>query len=223
MALETVAVQVDRRALLAFMNEGLPEADGHHTAITGLMGEPLAVALILHHLNREGGQTRCITTKVTTGHLKGNRLDAWIDDGRGTLYQTEIKMWAGNAFGGLRLRPDADAATMLSGGLKQWARIWDEERQTFRDMSVGKVLTPMQQPRGHEATQVEPLACFWWMVQRPGGSPPWFSVPTSNPNFPQVHIFSLTAYLLSLDEEVLSLHMPLLTQRLSLLDRLFPR
>ena len=205
------------------MNEGVEEANGHHTAITGLLGEPLAVALILHYLNREGGQAHCVSTKVTTGRLKGPRLDAWIDDGEDTLYQTEIKMWAGNAIGGLRLRADADDAELLAGGHRQWKRIWDEQQQTFLSPVVGKVLTPMLRPEGYETAPVKALACFWWMVQPPGGSPPWFTLSTSSPDFPQVHIFSLTAYLLSMTADILSLEMPLLSRRLTLLDQLIAR
>lgn len=231
-------MRVNRLALLSFFNEGLEEANGHHTAITGLVGEPLAVALILHYLNRhrckqDGMQARCITMKVTTGKKKGNRLDAWIDDGEGTLYQTEIKMWAGNAIGGLKLKSGADDATLLAGGMRKWADLWDAEKQTFMDISkgeknlkVGKVLTPMQRPKDHKTATVEPLACFWWMLQPPGGSGPWFTVPvapTLDRPFKRVHIFSLTAYLLSLNEETLELEMPLLSQRLALLDRLFER
>lgn len=221
-------LRVNRQYLLSFFNEGLEKAHGHHTAITGMVGEPLAVALILHYFNRSGPnqdatQARCVSMKVTQGTQRGNRLDAWIDNGKGVLYQTEIKMWAGNAIGGLRLERDADEATLLAGGLKQWGRVWDAEKQTFRDMNVGKVLTPMQRPKGYETATIEPLACFWWMLQPPGGSGPWFTVDTSNPDFPKVHIFSLTAYLLSLKDETLELEMPLLSQRLALLDRLFQR
>jgi len=216
-------IRFNRRALLNFFNEGLTEANGHHTAVTGLLGEPLAVALILHYLKRNGDSARLVSMKVTTGHLKGHRLDAWIDNGQGTLYQTEIKMWAGNAFGGLRLKPDADETVLLQGGNRQWKRIWDAEKRDFLSPVVGKVLTPMRRPPGYEEAHVESLACFWWMVQPPGGSPPWFTVETSNLDFPEIHIFSLTAYLLSLPDDELNLDMPLLTQRMNLLDSLIIR
>lgn len=161
--------------------------------------------------------------KVTTGKQKGPRLDAWISDGQGTLYQTEVKMWAGNAIGRLRLPVQADAQLALKGGNKQWSRIWDDREQTFRDpKTVGKVLVPMQRPRGYEEARVEALACFWWMVQPPGGSGPWFTVPTSSPDFPRVHIFSLSADLHALPDDVLTLPMPLVTARLKLLRRLLP-
>lgn len=221
--METSPLNVSRLELLRFMNEVPEDASGHHTALTGFLGEPLAAALILHHLERHGGKAECVSMKVTTGQQKGPRLDAWISDGQGTLYQTEVKMWAGNAIGGLRLPLGASAELALAGGNRQWKRIWNEERQTFNDQkAVGKVLVPMQRPRGFEEARVEALACFWWMVQPPGGSGPWFTVPTSNPDFPQVHIFSLSAYLHSLTDEVLTLPMPLVAARLNLLRRLLP-
>lgn len=214
-------LRVDLLALLRFMNEVPEDASGHHSALTGFLGEPLAVALILHYLNGQGGRAKCVSMKVTTGKQKGPRLDAWISDGEGTLYQAEVKMWAGNAIGGLRLPAGADAQLALKGGNKQWSRIWDDQQQTFKDpKTVGKVLVPMQRPRGFEAAKVEALACFWWMVQPPGGSGPWFTVSTSNSNFPHVHIFSLSAYLHALADDVLTLPMPLVSSRLALLRRL---
>lgn len=204
------------------------EGGGHHTAMTGFLGEPLAVALILHFLERQGGQARCVTTKVTQGTVSGVRLDAWIaheQEGRRTLYQTEIKMWAGNAFGGLRLAMDAGEDVLTAGAARQWARVWDTQRQNFVSPVVGKVLIRMKLPPGYdESWRVEPLACFWWLMRsEPQNLSPWFTVPVGEEaasSFQRVHIFSLTAYLLSLNDETLYLHMPLLRQRLEWLGRL---
>ncbi|WP_146009594.1 hypothetical protein [Deinococcus planocerae] len=216
-------IQVDRRALLTFMDEVPEDERGHHTAISSFLGEPLAVALILHFLTGQGGRAECLSLKVTTGQKKGPRLDAWIRDGQRSLYQTEVKMWAGNAIGGLRLPLEASTEQALAVGNEQWERIWDDQQHTFKDQKkVRKVLVPMRQPKGFEGARVEALACFWWMVQPKGGSGPWFTVSTSHQEFPQVHIFSLSAYLRSLEEDMLALPMPLVTTRLSLLRKLLP-
>lgn len=221
---------VNRQELLNFMNGG--EGAGHHTAMSSFLGEPLAVALILHSLGRQGGQAKCVTTKVTQGTVSGTRLDAWIAHehrGRRTLYQTEIKMWAGNAFGGLRLAPDAGEDTLTAGAARQWARVWDAEKQNFVSPVVGKVLTCMKLPPGYDDSwKVEPLACFWWLMRaEPQNRSPWFTVPVGQPvgqevpsPFQQVHIFSLTAYLLSLSDDTLHLHLPVLRRRLEWLGRL---
>lgn len=215
-------MRVNVAELLKFMNSGDPEANKHHTAITGLMGEPLAVALIEHYLRSVGKAPRLLDWKVTQGTKSGPRLDAWIHDGQDTLYQTEIKMWAVNAIGGLRLTQHADEVARLTGGNRQWARLWNATEGCFQAENVNKVLQPMNRPRGHEQAQVEALACFWWMVQPPGGSAPWFTVKTSSPHFSQVNVFSLTAYLMTLQDEELHLNLDLIPQRLRWLKRLFP-
>lgn len=220
-------VKVDRRELLRFMNSGVQEANGHHTAMTGFMGEPLAVGLILHSLRSEGKPAEFVSWKVTPGMRKGSRLDAWIFDGEGTLYQTEIKMWAGNAIGGLRLKDGLGEDELLRLGQKQWlSRIWNEERQTFHAPQVGKVLGTMQVPdrfKDSERFKIEPLLCLWWLV-RPAETEAgaWFCLPVRDEHFECVHVLSLTRYLMGLSEDMLELEMPLLASRFEWLQRIFP-
>ncbi|GGN35864.1 hypothetical protein GCM10010842_16150 [Deinococcus daejeonensis] len=218
-------MSVNRLELLKFMNSGDLGANGHHTGMTGLIGEPLAVGLILHHLRRTNPDAALISTKVTTGAKKGPRLDAWIHDGV-TLYQTEIKMWGGNAIGGLRLSPGRTRTELHALGTRQWhSRIWDETTLSFRADTIKKVLTPMQRPAGFEGDKyrVEPLLCLWWLVHPDDTDTSWTTVPLPQGSpFDQVHVFSLTRYLMSLQEDVLHLELPLLQQRFAWLDRIFP-
>lgn len=215
---------INRRALLNFMNDG--SGSGHHTAIAALLGEPLAVGLLLHFLSAQGFQAECVSTKVTPGTKSGERLDAWIaaeKDGRRVLYQTEIKMWAGNAIGGLRLTENADEATLAKGADRQWARIWNPQTQDFLAPNVRKVLKPMKPPASHEGWPVEPLACFWWLMRSQPTDGPWFTVEVgeaAQSRFERVHVFSLTAYLLTLGEDVLYLRLPLLRERLEVVGTL---
>ncbi|WP_288403063.1 hypothetical protein [uncultured Deinococcus sp.] len=215
---------VNRRTLLEFMNGG--GSTGHHTAVAALLGEPLAVGLLLHFLGDQGFGAECVSTKVTQGTRSGERLDAWIaaeKDGRRVLYQTEIKMWAGNAIGGLRLAEDADEATLAKGAARQWARIWNPQTQDFLAPNVRKVLKPMKPPASHEEWPIKPLACFWWLMRSRPTDGPWFTVEVgeaAKSPFAEVHVFSLTAYLLTLDDEVLSLHLPLLRERLEVVGTL---
>ena len=215
---------INRLALLEFMNEGSSEAKGHHTAITGLIGEPLAVGLILHYLRSNGFPAKFLSWKVTPGTKSGQRLDAWISDGAGTLYQTEIKMWAGNAIGGLRLKPDLPEHELAARGVKQWQeRIWNEKRGAFHSDNVGKVLKPMHVPKEGHGMRVKPLLCLWWLVQ-PSLQPcpkGWFTQKVSDGAFDEFAVFSLTRYLLSLSEEQLTLELPGLPQRLAWMNRIF--
>lgn len=217
---------VDRLELLRFMNSGVKEADGHHTAMTAFIGEPLAVGLVLHYLRAQGKDARFVSWKVTPGTKSGRRLDAWIFDGERALYQTEIKMWAGNALGGLRLKDGLTAEELSQLGRKQWLeRIWDEAQQTFHAPQVSKVLGQMKRPAGFEDAAVEPLLALWWLVQPRPEDESWFTRPVQPSEdcvFNEVHVFSLTRYLLSLTSETLELELPLLPERLDWLGRLFP-
>ncbi|GGR47539.1 hypothetical protein GCM10008959_05920 [Deinococcus seoulensis] len=218
-------MSVNRLELLKFMNSGDQGANGHHTGMTGLIGEPLAVGLILHYLRKNHTDATCVSMKVTTGAKKGPRLDAWIRDGV-TLYQTEIKMWGGNAIGGVYLAPDTSKEQLREIGQRQWHRwIWDQENTKFQEALVQKVLRPMQRPAGYEsdAYRVEPLLCLWWLVHPDDTDTSWTTVPLPQGSpFKQVHVFSLTRYLMGLTEEVLHLELPLLGQRFAWLDRIFP-
>lgn len=217
-------VTVNRLELLRFMNSGVAEANGHHTALTGLMGEPLAVGLVLHYLHAVGKQAQFISWKVTQGTRRGPRLDAWllVD---GTLYQTEIKMWAGNAIGGLRLADGLSDEQLREKGQKQWReRIWNVDEHQFHSPNVGKVLEPMQKPAGYENLSAKPLLVLWWLVQSEESAAAWFSVPLpqSGSLFTELQVFSLTHYLLSLKDDFLELEMPRLSERLHWLERIFP-
>lgn len=208
------------------MNSGDKEANGHHTAITGFMGEPLAVGLILHYLRSQGKPAELVSWKVTPGTRKGSRLDAWIHDGEGTLYQTEIKMWAGNAIGGLRLKDGLTPEELLQRGQKQWLeRVWSATEQAFHAPQVGKVLDVMTPPPSIHPERVEPLLCLWWLVAPDEKAGAWFTLPLregQHPPFEQVHVFSLTRYLMELTEDILELEMPQLSERRNWLERLFP-
>lgn len=216
-------LSVNREELLRFMNSGAAEANGHHTALTGLMGEPLAVGLILHYLRGQGKKAAFVSWKVTQGTQRGPWLDAWIL-ADGTLYQTEIKMWAGNAIGGLQLKGDLSPDELSEKAQKQWlTRLWNQEKQAFHSPVVGKVLLPMRPPKGYEHHPVQPLLALWWLVQPSAEAEAWTVLPLPETEaFDKVHIFSLTRYLMSLDTDLVELEMPRLAARLDWLARLFP-
>lgn len=218
-------VTVNRRELLRFMNSGVAEANGHHTALTSLLGEPLAVGLVLHYFRAQGKQAEFISWKVTQGTRKGSRLDAWLllD---GTLYQTEIKMWAGNAIGGIFIQEDAPEDWQIEKGTIQWEKwIWNTQEAIFFDDNVRKVLTKMRVPKKYEHLTVRPLLILWWLVQPQTEAKAWSTLRLGNHQnqvFDEVDIFSLTRYLLGLQDKQLQLEMPRLAERLHWLKRLFP-
>lgn len=81
----------------------------------------------------------------------------------------------------------------------------------------------MKPPASHEEWPIKPLACFWWLMRSRPTDGPWFTVEVgeaAKSPFAEVHVFSLTAYLLTLDDEVLSLHLPLLRERLEVVGTL---
>ena len=96
------AALVDITELLRFYDE-LPEARRHASAVKGIAGEELSIALLLHYFAREGIKAEKVDGVPSTGRARGPRLDAWIHvwgSLRGTLYQVEVKSWSAHSLQG---------------------------------------------------------------------------------------------------------------------------
>ena len=95
-------------------------------------------------------------------------------------------------------------------------------RPSFVYSTLSCGTTPMIVPSGYEGRQVNPLLCLWWPVKHEVTSKAWFTVPVSNSSFTSVQVFSLTRYLMELNDELLELELPLIDQRLNWLRRILP-
>jgi hypothetical protein len=231
---------------------------GHATSLVGIFGEDLGVALLGRLLQSQGQDLITVSRgihkpwPVTTGTLKGPRLDRWLisrdlgHPGRRRVFQTEIKSYSAHAFRGKPLSLDATPEQVAKYGQDRWRELWSNERGEFRYMEVGKVLMHMKPPnlRGSQnckgmpevkECEIEPLLCVWWVVHPAGATDPFFRHPIPQPYLPleervsrldHVCIFSMSTYLRHCHksgERKLELNLPVAAARLDWLERLLGR
>jgi hypothetical protein len=214
---------IDRLALVAFFDDD--EGAGRHaTAIKGVAGEELGLALLMRYLTEAKRSPVRLPGSCTQGARKGHRLDAWVqvttDMGR-VLYQVEVKTWSAHSIGGTPLPLDASAAHVRAYKLRQWNGYFDP-RHGFREETLQKVFDRMICPEPNVV--VEPLACLWTAVHDRGHEEPFFRVPIATPwsCFDVINVFSMSAYLRTLTDARIELHLPDTERRLEYLANLFP-
>lgn len=219
----TVRVAVSE--LLRFFDERPLESIGHASAITGVLGEDLAAALVRHCLEARGATVTIHPESVTTGNRRGHRLDRWIEvrDGEAhVLYQTEIKSWCAHSFGGRSLAIDAAPDTLATFRIERWERQWDATLATFRAVECRKVVEAMRVPPSLASLPVRPLLCFWEAMHPEGKAEPVFDVAIQSDDFSVVTVFSASNYLRGLAVEALTLDMPGADARMLWLATLVP-
>ena len=191
-------MRIDRRALIQFF-DGDDKAGPYAAAIKAVAGEELGLALLVEFLRRDGKNATCVQRTCTTGG-KGHRLDGWgraeADDGRITLYQVEVKLWARHSVLNEGRQPqnaeplvqrqrksklpdDASADVVRDYKVHRWSQYWDD-RIGFKQKALCKVLDEDMKPPKLKPPEcnarVEPLACLWDAVHPTGELAPWFPV-----------------------------------------------
>ena len=167
---------------------------------------------------------------MTTGSRTDKRLDKWIlvnNDGKRTLYQTEIKNWSSHSIGGQALAIDASEQQAVNTAHLMFKNQFDEKRRTLRYPTTEKVLTRMRPPINVE--QQRPLLCFWFPILPSTITDPSIAfsrVPVINENFGELDVFSLSLYLRSLynkgqEGTYIELELPVLEARLEIIQKLF--
>ena len=232
---------------LRFFDEKPAWASGNATAIVAMLGEDLSAASLQHCLESNGASYVNVRPEtVGTGRQKGPRLDRWIEadfaDGRGVLFQTEIKSWSAWAIGGKPLAVDAPQEEVEDYKHWYWEGQWDAERHTLKHGYVGKVLVPMK-PNFDTQERVQLPLLIYWATVSPGGrtaeplqgtgghlfsiaDPSYvfpFDVPDSWDNdhrFSELCVFSVSSYLRSVEKDKLELKMPIAASRICALNRL---
>ena len=214
------ALTVDLQKLLHFFDEAPASSRRHATAVVGVAGEDVGIALLSHYLAGCGWTVRALPGPCTQGSQAGVRLDRWIRAVKGRsarLYQVEVKNWSAHAIGGSRLPISATPRQVAQFKRDCWGQEWDG--RTFRKGSVRKVLTPMRPP--DPALPVHPLVCFWSALHPTGAKAPFFAQKVHKGKFRRVWVFSMSAYLRALGKRKLRLNMPETAKRLSWLTTLF--
>ena len=204
-----------------------------------VIGEDLAAGCFQKHLESKGA-TVCVRyiededciypESVTTGSLRGPRLDRWIvvdcPDGGRTVFQTEIKNSSAQAFGGEKIARDVSTEDFRKYKAKMWQQAWNPDIQSLRDPGAAKVLKRMNVPDNLSGECVKPLLICWTpMAPKKNLDSFLFQVPTRpspDCNFSELWVFSISSYLRSLGQANIALKMPIAAARLRILDRLLP-
>ena len=155
------------------------------------------------------------------------------------LFQTEIKNWSAQAFGGKTLDIDAAPPKVREYRRRQWELRWDAQRGTLNDPRTAKVLMPMKLPSLPDMKErtVKPLLVFWEPIgpsdshlfkmdvsyDFPFPRPENWPNKRTFPEFPALWVFSVSSYLRSLpSERNIDLRMPTVAERRDILGRLLP-
>src|SRR3990172_1281966 len=128
-------------ALIEFF-DGDDDTRSYATAIKAVLGEGLALALLVKFLQGKDPNAECVSTQCTTGHAQGHRLDGWVkaaaDGGLMTLYQVEVKLWAQHSLLNAGVQPqdahplvqppdNAPADVHRAYNVQQrWYQYWDD-------------------------------------------------------------------------------------------------
>lgn len=216
-------VRVNRRSLLEFFDERVPKSRGHASAVVAVCGEDLGMGLMRHYFVSKGARVET-HKRCTQGTPSGVRLDGWLRvtlDDEDTLYQVEIKNWSAHAIFGVELPANCTPDFLVDYKVGRWLQQWDD-KDGIKQRALAKVLTPMRPPDHWSAIPVEPLACFWTALHPTGGEECFFSqeLPVKTPWCSRLWVFSMSAYLRSLDEPFIELQMPDTRARMAWLGEL---
>jgi hypothetical protein len=185
----------------------------HVSALTGVIGEDLVLGLLLHYWTKSQCTPRIVSYMCKGKGLRGKRLDAWIVQSPGVLFQVEVKNWSAHSLGGRSLPIDASAEELKSFAAKSWDYYF---RRDQLPEEIAKVMQPMVPPADFVARDVKKLLCFWSHITDHTGKP----YCTHRLGADLLYVFSASAYLRSLSSETVELKVPRIEIRLKLLKSL---
>ena len=206
---------------LRFYDEINPVNSKHASAVTGVIGEDVAIGVFCHYLDSISLSVTPRNEPCTEGKKKGKWLDKWLyveSVNDRWLYQVEVKNWSAHSIGGKHLGLDATPEQIRQAKRARWTEQWDEINERFRKVEVDKVLSIMRSPLPD--CRVEPLVIFWFAIHPTGADEAFFEVKARGA-FGRVFIFSISTYLRSLNCDAIYVDAPRVGERLSILKRLF--
>lgn len=218
--------KIHLRELLKFYDYRVPSANTHASAVNALLGEDLAVALLVHYFKSEGLNVLALNEVCTQGTKRGNRLDKWILVNSSTgsiIYQVEIKNWSAHSIGGKSVKLDADEAYMRDYRLKRWRFQFNEEKKVPSQKETLKVLTKMRVPTAYKNFKHEALLCFWEAMHPKGELEALFEVDVQSESFSKLKIFSMSNYVSQLlkTTDTLEVEMADADARIDWLNRIY--
>ena len=236
--MEESMIVVDVQETIRFFDEVPDYSYKQATSIVSVIGEDLAAGCFQKHLESKGATVciRCIEDEdciypesVTTGRLRGPRLDRWIivdcPVGGRTVFQTEIKNSSAHAFNGKTIALNASTEEFRAYKAKQWRSAWSPDIQSLKDYGNAKVLVSMKIPDDLLGECVKPLLICWTPIAPENELDSFlFQIatrPSPDCHFSELWVFSVSSYLRSLGQAEVALKMPVAAARLRIFDRLF--
>jgi hypothetical protein len=214
--------------LIEFYDSKSPEFSPHASAITGVIGEDLAVELFKHYIdNVLKGKIIDIHLLCNQGTSRGKRLDRWIHAiyGDNNYYlQTEIKNWTSHSLGGKKF--PVNELEESNFRKKRWQRIFDDQSLRFKDKdnNLGKVTIKMKLPEHwKEGFDIMPLLIVWESMHRDGSDDPYFETDLEGNFYKKVRVFSLSTYIRNMLKKNISsidLDIDVVSRRLKILGDL---
>jgi hypothetical protein len=222
-------LKIDRVKLLEFYDTKTEDNKGHAAAINAVAGEELAIKLLKRYFEKKekGTLVEILNVPCTQKTKKGKRLDRWLyikHLNHEVLYQVEIKNWSSHSLNGKPLALDATPEIVSAYKKTEWKCHWNNIEKKLTSEKTGKVLEKMVPPEGYTNCEHKPLLCMWGAMHPEGKDEPFFVQPLPAgryPPFMHLYVFSLSAYLRTLDDPFLEIEMPEATKRVNLLKSLF--
>jgi len=224
-------ITFQRKALLQFYDEKHAEAfESRHrgsnvSAITGVIGEELLLALFLDCLRRRDGvhgsvlhaKPRRPAENANGTRIRGNWLDAWLKLPPERLGLVEVKNWSVHSLsGGASLVHDAPDEEVQVIAKARWTLYFGKGHQKM-PTSVKKILHDYPFPPGYgTATPVERILCFWQPISLTGTD----ARSRAEICGKNITVFSGSIYLRQVEDEQLELHCPRIEERLTALGQL---
>jgi hypothetical protein len=193
------------------------------SAVTGLIGEDLLIALVLDYWKRSESRTTAefvqSECRQVAQHGK-KKLDAWLKRDCSTIFQVEAKNWSAFSKGGRSVPVDVDDPILRD----EAARRWEEYFGTNGQLPAGaeKVMLCMERPQqflDRTDVSVERLLAFWFPISDSAQQP----MSTVSVQGKALHVFSASLYLRRLGEQFVTLQVPRIESRRNVLDQLLPR
>lgn len=189
--------KLNLRELLNFFDCKVSSSIGHASAINGVIGEDLGVALLLKHFSDQKLNAIALDEPCTQKTKKGKRLDKWIvieDTDSKIIYQVEIKNWNAHSLNSETVLDHADENYMSEYRLRRWNKQFDSELKIPSQTQCQKVLLPMQVPTAFKDYEHRTLLCFWEALHVEGKSDAKFEVSVNSDHFENLTVFSMSNY-----------------------------
>jgi len=219
--------KLNLRELLNFFDCKVSNSIGHASAINGVIGEDLGVALLLKYFSDQKLNALALSEPCTQKTKKGKRLDKWIvieDTDSKIIYQVEIKNWNAHSLNSETVRDHADENYMSEYRLRRWKKRFDSDRRKPRQTECQKVLLPMKVPTTYRDYEHRTLLCFWEALHVEGKSDAMFEVSVNSDYFEnKMTVFSMSNFVSeSLKQsDALEIHLSDVEARIDWLNKMY--